>query len=666
MITFAVEGALIARASEISDEIENYESNARIDWLGQSAPFDETASLISNESDTVRRHDLFARRVGVIEGAQDMRAERLEKLLDAAREMGYENRLAMRRELHGLDYEKLAAQTRKILSKTENAYANALSRLIARETSVSIDDATQADLGFLQGFARFDHFLPSNRMFVIYRELFGAFGFNVEKQSNLTIDSEARHDKQHQAFCAPIRVPDEIKLVVNLTGGQANYREFLRETGHAQHYAWTSGNIYPEFRIGGDRAVMEAWGLLFENLTLDERWLMATFGFAENREFRHALSVFNLIRRRRAAALLDYEIEFHSGGLRGGAGARYAELMTDAMRVRVDETEHLRSLDDAFHSADFLRASAFEAQMREYLKTQFGQKMVGFAQGRRDVDRSVEYGATLHSRGACFNDRFGRVGFRLDGFRIIGMAGRANLMTFDQSVFDVRCEWGENGVRQLAPVSDVVIIVDALSFSTCVEVANSRRAIVFPCRSKDESAAAFAESVNAELASARRACDVYSLSPASLLNIPAGTRLALPSPNGATLSLATEGIPTLTACFRNCRAVAMAVAKYGSRIAVIPSGERWNDGSLRPAFEDWVCAGAIINHLEGGLSPEAGAARSAYRDVKSDLRRLLRQCGSGRELIERGFAKDVEIASELDVSECAPTLVDGAYINRPV
>jgi hypothetical protein len=46
--------------------------------------------------------------------------------------------------------------------------------------------------------------------------------------------------------------------------------------------------------------------------------------------------------------------------------------MTDAARLRFDKTERLRSLDDAFYSADFLRASAFESQMREYLKTRFG------------------------------------------------------------------------------------------------------------------------------------------------------------------------------------------------------------------------------------------------------------------------------------------------------
>ena len=34
------------------------------------------------------------------------------------------------------------------------------------------------------------------------------------------------------------------------------------------------------------------------------------------------------------------------------------------------------------------------------------------------------------------------------------------IMTFSQSEFDVRCEWGEYGVAQLAPISDVVILVD--------------------------------------------------------------------------------------------------------------------------------------------------------------------------------------------------------------
>jgi hypothetical protein len=372
LIAFAVEGALSARAQEVSNEIENYEADALVDWQGRRIPFRASASMLADETDFTRRRDLFARRAGVIEAVQDLRAERLEKLRDGALELGYENRLAMLRELRGLDYEGMTSRARGVLSKTEGGYVNALANLLPREAGVSVDDAAQADLGFLQKFTRFDHFFPRERMLGVYRELFAALGFNSEKQSNLAIDSESRPGKQTQAFCSPIRVPDEIKLSVNLTGGQANYRELLREAGRAQLYAWTSRNLYPEFRLGGDRAVVEAWGLLFENLALDERWLMTTFGFVENMEFRRAMAVFRLIRLRQRAALLDYEIEFHSGGPASGAGARYAELMTDAARVRFDGTERLRSLDDAFHSADFLRASVFESQMREYLKTQFG------------------------------------------------------------------------------------------------------------------------------------------------------------------------------------------------------------------------------------------------------------------------------------------------------
>jgi hypothetical protein len=367
-----VEGALLARAQEVSDEIENYEADALIDWRGRSVPLRASASLLADETDFARRRDLFARRAGVIEAVQDLRAERLEKLRDGARELGYENRLAMLRDLRGLDYEGTASRARGVLSKTEGGYVNAIANLLPRETGVSVDDATQADLGYLQKFTRFDHFFPRERMLSVYRELFAALGFNSEEQSNLAIDSESRPGKQSQAFLSPIRVPEEIKLSVNLTGGQANYRELLREAGRAQLYAWTSRNLYPEFRLGGDRAVVEAWGLLFENLALDERWLMTTFGFVENVDFRRALAAFRLRSLRQYAALLDYEIEFHSGGLARGAGERYAELMTDAARVRFDGTERLRSLDDAFYSADFLRASAFESQMREYLKTHFG------------------------------------------------------------------------------------------------------------------------------------------------------------------------------------------------------------------------------------------------------------------------------------------------------
>ncbi|MDD5705724.1 MAG: 2-phosphosulfolactate phosphatase [Kiritimatiellae bacterium] len=234
-------------------------------------------------------------------------------------------------------------------------------------------------------------------------------------------------------------------------------------------------------------------------------------------------------------------------------------------------------------------------------------------------------------------------------------------MTFDQREYDIRCEWGEQGVARLAPISDAVIIVDVMSFSTCVTIAAARGATVFPYRWRDDSRIAFARSVGAELAGPRGKSR-FSLSPASLLQVPPGTRLVLPSPNGSTLTLSAGPTPTLAGCFRNAQAVARAAMGFGTRIAVIPAGERWKeDQTLRPCFEDLAGAGAIIRHLAGSMSPEAQVATDAFRGVASDLLARLRQCSSGKELIEMGFEEDIAIIAQMDVDDCAPIVRDGAY-----
>lgn len=230
---------------------------------------------------------------------------------------------------------------------------------------------------------------------------------------------------------------------------------------------------------------------------------------------------------------------------------------------------------------------------------------------------------------------------------------------YDQAAFDIRCEWGEQGVAALAPISDVIIIVDLFSFTTCVEIATAQGATVYPYRGED--AVGFAQSVSATLAT-KWGGSGYSLSPHSLVQLPPDLRLVLPSPNGSTLSLGTGTTPTLAGCLRNYQAVATAAMKLGKRIAVIPAGERWYpDPALRPAYEDWLGAGAIISALRGQLSPDARAARAAFLDAQADLATLVAHCSSAKEHVERGHAENVALVAATGVSGCVPQLVDGAY-----
>ena len=222
---------------------------------------------------------------------------------------------------------------------------------------------------------------------------------------------------------------------------------------------------------------------------------------------------------------------------------------------------------------------------------------------------------------------------------------------FDQSFYQIRCEWGADGLARLAGAApDIVVVVDVLRFSTTVTDAVGRGESV----TLDE--AAHAVSING----AAVAAAASDLRPAPLV---------------------------LLGCLRNASAVARAVLaeqeRRGARtsVAVIAAGElpstgsgsrdssASGDGSARggPRFavEDLLGAGAIIDALaELGLdhsSPEAATACEAFRGLRRATRHLLAASGSGRELLDRDARAEVLNAAEVDASDAVPILRGGIF-----
>ena len=127
------------------------------------------------------------------------------------------------------------------------------------------------------------------------------------------------------------------------------------------------------------------------------------------------------------------------------------------------------------------------------------------------------------------------------------------------------------------------------------------------------------------------------------------------------LAAAGSGATVLAGCLRNATAVARAALRLGRTLAVVAAGERWPDGSLRPAVEDLLGAGAVLAALDHPApSPEARAAAGAFRSA--DLPTALRECASGRELAGAGYANDVAVAARLDASDVVPVLSDRAFV----
>ncbi|MFS0866344.1 2-phosphosulfolactate phosphatase [Microbacterium sp. 179-B 1A2 NHS] len=205
---------------------------------------------------------------------------------------------------------------------------------------------------------------------------------------------------------------------------------------------------------------------------------------------------------------------------------------------------------------------------------------------------------------------------------------------FDQSRYQLRFEWGVEGLRRLAP-ADVVIVVDVLRFSSTI----TARVAVGETVRHDASARAL-------------------------------------SRNGAAVAdAAGSGPVVLLGSLTNAAAVAQAVlaeqTRRGARtsVSVVAAGETVGDGaggSLRFAVEDQLGAGAVLGAIEAlGIdhsSPEAAAASESFRGLRAAARHLLTASGSGQELIERGARDEVLAAAQLDAVASVPVLRDGVWV----
>lgn len=243
-----------------------------------------------------------------------------------------------------------------------------------------------------------------------------------------------------------------------------------------------------------------------------------------------------------------------------------------------------------------------------------------------------------------------------------------------QSQYTVRCEWGLDGARAVAADTDVIVVVDVLSFTSCVCVAVEKGIEVYPYPHYDDSAVQFARAHHATLAVRRSLADAgdVTLSPSSIRAVSGLSRLVLPSPNGSTIvhEMSRASSTVIAASLHNAAAVAAWIAEWiaerpDATVAVIPAGERWPHGGLRPAIEDLWGAGAVVDGLppELSTSPEAEVARDAWRAVSTGPN--LRDCSSGRELIAIGFGEDVDIAAEIGTSDRVPIVRGGRFQSAP-
>lgn len=357
----------------LDDRLQAFEAAAQVRLeSGETIPYQRVTVLIANEADRARRTALDRARRAVLAEPAGLRRQKLDaerEVLDGA--VGGDA-VAARSALSGIDLDALGAASDAFLRDTAELYREVLRERLA-ELGIAPADALRSDASWLFRGAAYDDVFPAGALVTTARGQVGEMGLDAEAAGRVRFDTDEREHKRPRAFCAPVRVPDEVYLVIRPFGGYVDYRAFWHELGHALHFGNTAAALPFEHRWLGDNSVTESYAMLFEHLLAAPPWLRRYTALRGERLAtfvrEQAFSLLAIVRR--YAAKLRYELALHRLPSLDGAPRLYVELLTDATGFRYDPEDALLDLDDAFYAARYLRAWQLEAMLSDTLRERF-------------------------------------------------------------------------------------------------------------------------------------------------------------------------------------------------------------------------------------------------------------------------------------------------------
>jgi hypothetical protein len=372
---FALDGHLGAITRDLEARTADLEASLEVELGGEAIPYRMAPVVQANEPDSERRAEIEAARNAVLaERLNPLHLEGLERSHAACRALGWPSYLDAYSDVRALDLRALAARLDQFASSTDAGYAGTVDPELARTVGRRLGELRRSDLARFFRASHLDSLFPAEAMVPALRDTLAGLGIDLDAQSNVTLDTEARPTKSPRAFCSTPRVPEEVYLVLPPIGGREDYAALFHEAGHAEHYGCTDAELAFEFRHLGDNGVTESFAFLLEGLTANGEWLAHFLGVDEaEAAIEHARAA-RLMMLRRYSAKIAYEVELHAPEADLSAmPERYSALLGERIGVPWPRETWLSDVDSSFYVACYLRAWALEVDWRAVLAERFGE-----------------------------------------------------------------------------------------------------------------------------------------------------------------------------------------------------------------------------------------------------------------------------------------------------
>jgi len=375
LLRWAARHHLEAHTARLDDEFSYWRATSKVETGDIAVPISEAANLIRSTNSREARRQLDDARCRTLEEAVPLQLDRLSRWREAAAELGYGGYREAVERLAGVNLLGVQNEARRLILETEDVYREAVRFELQERIGIGPDEAESHDAGWLRRMPWLDGSCQEGNVLETLRKDLRDIGLPLEYGGHVTVEHEPFPGPGMTACCTPVRVPDQIYLLVMPTITQAGCVALLASVGRALHYAYTDSRLSFEDRALGDLAVVKGHGLLFAGLSREGAWVRRTRGMQGKalEEYLRTAAVADLFSLREAAARLEFEIELSDSASPGEMGPRWSEILSAATGFRFDASSFLERLGQRFGVARYLRGRMLAAQLSRELREQFDE-----------------------------------------------------------------------------------------------------------------------------------------------------------------------------------------------------------------------------------------------------------------------------------------------------
>lgn len=332
--------------------------------------FRQLPELMANERDRTRRAELYEAQLPILVKVsavyEKIRAQEDSLLLI----YGYGDMSSFLEEIQACDLALLSRQAERFITETDSLTHALFSELAPKLTGVKAEAFRGYDLPVLERGAVFDKNFPATKVIEGLRAALTGMGVFLDSFPGIKIHQAGSATGSVRPSTYPIRIPDDVRLLLPLTEGTAAYSAVYHEIGHALRCASTTEKDF-EFAYLDAQTLSETSAFLIEQLLDQPAFLQGRLGFSqtESRNYLKYRALTKLITIRSYCGDLLYQQSLYSN--LEEAKSAYEQIKQPLLGYPWSDADREQYLSraDYLESAAYLRGWFLAAQIQEKLKS---------------------------------------------------------------------------------------------------------------------------------------------------------------------------------------------------------------------------------------------------------------------------------------------------------